>query len=391
MGVDVVDLGVISTDMLYFAVNELKADCGLTVTGSYTPGIFNGFKLVKNDGEPIFCENGLMDIKKLVEKANFNASGEKGEIDKVDVFDAYIKKILSFVDAKTIRGGNFRVVANMNNGVGGRVVSRLAKELNIELEKLNFEPDGTFPKGRPDPMIPELRTETRELVKTTEAHLGAAWDADADRCFLFDEYGRFVDAYYMSALLSRFLLKKHKGAAIVHDPRLIWAIDDTIKEYGGKVVTIRAGHSFIKEAMRKNDAIFASETSGHFYFKDYYYCDNGMIPFLMILEKMAKTGKKLSVLVDPIRFKYPVSEEVNFKVTDSRQVLKDLEDKNKEGKITHIDGLSVEYPGEWRFNIRASHTGEALVRLNVEAVSREILDPMKAEIIRDIKKDIALD
>jgi phosphomannomutase len=357
----------------------------MTITGSHNSAPYNGFKLVRAGSAPISGDSGLKEIAELVEKNEFTPLKEHGKIEKLDVTEDYIEKILSFIDIKAIKP--MKVVVNPNFGSGGIIVQKIADKLGIELVKLNFEPDGTFPKGRPDPMIPEIRLETSELVKSSGADMGVAWDSDADRCFWYDEKGRFVDGYYAGCVLSKIMLRKYPRAKIIHDPRLVWAAQDIIKENGGIPLVERAGHALIKERMRKEDAVFAFENSAHIYFKDYFYCDNGMIPWVIIMEEMSRTGLKLSDIVDPIRFKYPVSEEVNFKVKDPQAVIKDIEEHNKNAKLEYIDGVSVEYP-EWRFNIRPSNT-EPLIRLCVEAKSRDLLDRMKSEIIKDIKKDLA--
>lgn len=386
MGVDVVDLGVITTDMLYFAVGNYNLDGGIVVTGSHTPKQFNGFKMVKAGNLPISADSGIYEIRDLAVNNNFKVSNPTGTITKLEILDDYVDFLLTFVNVEEIN--KFKVVVNPNFGAASPVIEKIGNKLGLSLVKLNFEQDGNFPKGRPDPLIPELRMETSKLVKESKANLAAAWDADADRIYWYDEKGRFVDGCYEGSVLSQILLRKFPGEKIVHDIRLIWAAENTIKEAGGVPLKNKAGHSFIKERMREENAVFGFENSGHMFFRDYYYCDNGMLPWLMIMEEMSLSDSRLSEIVDPIRFKYPISEEVNFKVKNPQEIIEKIGEYYKDCKKDYTDGLSVDV-GHARFNLRASNTGEPLIRLNVEAASREILDPQKAKLISIIKKDLA--
>jgi phosphomannomutase len=274
-------------------------------------------------------------------------------------------------------------VANANFGMAGVALKKMLAGLPIEIVPLNFEPDGNFPKGRPDPMIPENRKETEELIKNGKADLGVAWDGDADRCFIFDENGEYVDGYYLTALLAEYFLKKNPGEKIISDPRLVWAIKDTVLGNKGIYLINKPGHAFIKDRLRAENAIFAGETSGHYYFRDNFYCDNGMIPFLIILQILNVGNIKMSELVKPLRSKYFISGEINKKVKNPDKILELAGKKYKDGKIEFIDGLSVEY-ADWRFNLRKSNT-EPLIRLNVEAKSQELVDEKVKELTKIIK------
>jgi phosphomannomutase len=379
MGVDVLDVTVITTDMLYFAVANYDLDGGIGITASHNPAEYNGMKMVKDNAKPISMDSGLAEIRDLAVKNEFETAEKQGSVEQKDILDDYVARLLTFIDKRLIR--QMKVVANPNFGAAGKVVEKLAQALNLEIIKLNFEEDGRFPKGKPDPSLIENRVETTEMIKKTVVDLGVTWDADADRCFFFDETGAFVDGYYETALLAQVVLEKYPGEKIIHDPRLIWATQDLVKEAGGVPLINKVGHSFIKERMRKEGAVFGGENSGHFYFKDFYYCDNGMIPFLLMLQKISETGKKLSELVNPLKERYPISGEINFKVADVQVKLKEIEEKYSDGKRERIDGVSVTY-SDWRFNVRASNT-EPLIRLNIEAKTKELVN-QKVEELTDL-------
>jgi len=326
-------------------------------------------------------DTGLADIRDLASKNDFKRADTPGSFVELDIIDDYIAKLLTFVDKGLISGK--KIVVNPNFGAAGKVVERLAGELGLELVKINFEEDGTFPKGRPDPMQEDNRRETTELIKKTGADFGVAWDADADRCFFFDETGVFVDCYYTIVLLSQIMLDKYPGGKIVHDPRLIWATQSIVREEGGIPFVNKAGNVFIKERMKKEDAVFGGETSGHFFFKDFYYCDNGMIPFLLVLQKLCESGKQLSELVKPIRLKYPSSKEKNFTVSDVESKIAEIKEKYSDAMIGEIDGVSVTY-ADWRFNVRGSNT-EPLMRLNLEAKTKELVEQKVEELTKIIE------
>lgn len=378
-GADVIDIGVITTDMMYFATAAYPdVDGGITISASHNPREYNGMKLMRKGAVSISGDTGIEDIKKFVIEGYIYKAETPGHIEQREILGDYLKKCVSMSDISAIKP--LKVAANGMFGPIIKIVRKLS--LPITLVTLNEEPDGSFPKGPPDPLLKENQTEISELVKTTKADLGVAWDGDADRFFIFDENGRWIPGYYMTAFLGADFARKIPGAKIIHDPRLTWATDEMVKETGGVPVESRVGHSFLKERMRKEDAVFAGETSGHYYFRDFYYADNGLIPFLLILEIVSKSGKKTSEMFDPYFSKYFISGEINTKLDPGRNsadILAQLEEKYGDAKTEYIDGLSVEYP-DWRANIRASNT-EPLLRLNVEGRSQNIVDQKTQEIL----------
>jgi phosphomannomutase len=383
-GVDVVDIGMVSTDMLYFAVASLGLDGGIIISASHNPREYNGMKLAREKAIPISGDTGIEDIKNSVVAGYEYKALDVGKVSKQDITEDYLKKCLSFVDLSKIKP--LKVVANAMFGKALELVDLM--KLPIEITKMNEKPDGTFPKGQPDPLQPANQKETIELIENQHPDLGVAWDADADRCFFFDETGRFIYPYYVSALLSEYFCKKNPGATIVHDIRLKWAIEDRVKAAGGKTVAIKAGRAYFNPEMMRDDAVFASETSGHYYFKDFYYCDNGLIPFLLMLEIISESGKKVSELFDEYFESFPVSGEINTKAAEQSQVAPLLEKieqhfaANKDAKIDKTDGISIETK-DWRANIRGSNT-EPLIRVNVEARDKKTLDAATQEVLRFI-------
>lgn len=381
-GCDVIDIDTISTDMLYFAVAYYDYGGGITISASHNPKEYNGMKFVRENSVAVSADTGIMDMKEEVLKNEQIIEPEKGEVSKKDILDDYVKHCLSFVDVKAIKP--LKIVANANFGMAGIALKKMLADLPIEIVPLNFEPDGNFPKGRPDPMIPENRKETTELIKSSGANLGVAWDADADRCFIFDENGEVVDGYYLTAILTKILLSKNKsGEKIIYEPRLSWAVKDAIAEFGGIPIYNKVGHAFIKDRMRRDNILFAGEITGHFYFRDNFFCDNGMIPLLIILETLSRDGAKISDLAKPYREKYFISGEINTKVKDPDKIINTVMKKYSDGTVDLIDGVGVEYK-EWRFNLRKSNT-EPLIRLNIEAKSQELVDEKVKELTKLIK------
>lgn len=376
-GADVVDIGTCSTDMYYFAVANYGFDGGMMISASHNDKQYNGIKMVREKSIPISGDAGIKDIKKLV-LDNFSYKGDKkGEIEKINLLDNYVEKILSFIEPKKIK--KFKTVADANFGMAGKVLEKISEKLPMDIIKLNFEPDGNFPKGKPDPLIAENRKETQELVVKSKADFGVAWDADADRCFFIDEKGEFVEGSYVSAILAKIMLAKNPGAKILSDPRIIGPIKNTAEVAGGQLILNKVGHSFIKEKMREIDAVYAGENSGHYYFKNFFYCDNGMIPLLLMMEYLSETNQKLKDLNDYYRKNFPVSGEINLEVKEITPIFKKLQEKYADGEQDLIDGLSVTYP-DWRFNLRASNT-EPVVRLNIEADKKELLEEKKKELL----------
>jgi len=383
-GIDVIDIGTISTDMLYFTVAKYGYSGGMTISASHNPKEYNGMKFVRAKAIAISADTGIMDMRDQVLKNEQIMESEKGDITKKEILADYVKHCLSFIDPKAIKP--MKIVANANFGMAGKALNKILEFLPVEIIPLDFEPNGNFPKGKPDPMLVERRQETENLVKQEKVDLGAAWDADADRIFLFDENGQYIDNYFLSAILDKILLGRSKktGEKVIYDPRQNWAVIDTIKAMGGEPIINKVGHSFIKDRLREENALCAGEITGHFYFRDNFFCDNGMIPLLLILEKLSNENIKASDLVKPFKNKYFFSPEISQPITaDADKILANIEKKYKDGEILHVDGLSVEY-SDWRFNLRKSNT-EPLIRLNVEAKSQVLVDEKVKELLKLIK------
>lgn len=368
-GVDVLDLGLAGTEEIYFATSHLQTDGGIEVTASHNPIDYNGMKLVRESSKPIGAETGLQDIEKLVRADNFQSSSKAGEIKRISVQKAYIEHLLSYINPENIRP--LKIVANSGNGTAAPTVDALEKalhalEIPIELIKIHHEPDSTFPNGIPNPMIIENQKSTSEAVIKHGADLGLAWDGDFDRCFFFDEKGEFIEGYYIVGLLAEAFLKKFPGEKIVHDPRVTWNTIDIVKANGGTPVLSKCGHAYIKQVMREQDAIYGGEMSAHHYFRDFFYCDSGMIPWLLIAELISVKQQTLSSMVTDRIAKFPSSGEINRQVDDADKVLATVEKlfATKALHVDKLDGLSMEFK-DWRFNLRKSNT-EPLVRLNVE-------------------------
>lgn len=376
-GVDVVDLGLISTDTLYFAVPFLGADGGLQATASHNPKEFGGLKMVREQGRPISGDTGIYEIRDMVVSDQWQVtSDKKGNLTEKNISDDYFKHVLKSFDVSSFKP--LKIVANPNFGMAGVAIKKLKELLPVEfIEVINGELDGTFPKGRPDPLVPENRGEIEAEIKKLHPDLGVAWDADADRCFFFDEQGTFVTPAYASALFAEYYLQKNPGAKILHDTRVVRVIDDAVKKNGGQIVMNKAGHSFIKERMINEQIVFGCETSGHYYFKDNYYLDNGLFPFLAMLDILSKANRPFSEVLKPLREQCYISEEINTKF-NNQNILEDIKQHYRDAQIDNIDGYDFNYP-DWRFNVRKSNT-ENLLRLNMEANSQQLLDEKLAEV-----------
>ena len=363
-GVDVIDIGIGGTELVYFATFHEKLDGGIMVTASHNPPDYNGMKFVREESRPISADTGLQEIRALAEQNEFAEAASKGSVTKLDIMSDYIQHLLSYVDTETL--SPLKIVVNAGNGGAGPIVDLLEGALPFEFIKLHHEPDGTFPNGVPNPMVEANRQSTIDRIKETGADLGIAWDGDYDRCFFFDEQGRFIEGYYIVGLLAQSFLSNSPGERIVHDPRLTWNTLEVVQQAGGEAVQSKSGHAFIKQIMREHDAVYGGEMSAHHYFRDFSYADSGMIPWLLVAEIMSRTGKSLSALVDARMALFPASGEINRKVDDADEVLERVESLYAEDAVTvdHADGVSVEF-SDWRFNLRASNT-EPLVRLNVE-------------------------
>lgn len=378
-GTKVVDIGQCGTEMIYFATAHLKADGGIMITASHNPKEYNGMKLVRRDARPISADTGLKEIGEMAAAQNFVhqlVPGKTlGAAEKMDIMPAYIEHLLSYVDVKALKP--MKIVANPGNGGAGPVVKELAKHLPFEFITLNDTPDGSFPNGVPNPLLLPNREATAKVVREQGADLGIAWDGDFDRCFLFDEKAEFIEGYYIVGLLAEAFLRKEPGAKIMFDPRLTWNTEEILQREGGVPVRCKSGHAFMKECMRNNGVLYGGEMSAHHYFRDFSYCDSGMIPWLLVTELLCRTGKTLSQLVGERMDMYPCSGEINRKVEDSAAVLAELGKRYADGEQDHLDGLSVAYD-TWRFNVRVSNT-EPVMRLNVETKGDKELLAAKTE------------
>ena len=384
-GTKVIDIGQCGTEMIYFATAHLNADGGIMVTASHNPKEYNGMKLVRKDARPISGDTGLKEIGEMAVASNFvhaQVAGKTlGELEKVDIVPAYIEHLLSYVDKSALKP--MKIVANPGNGGAGPIMKELAKHLPFEIISIFDEPDGSFPNGVPNPILMPNREATAKVVRETGADLGIAWDGDFDRCFLFDENAEFIEGYYIVGLLAEVFLLKEPGAKIMYDPRLTWNTEAILERDGGVPVRCKSGHAFMKECMRQNEVLYGGEMSAHHYFRDFSYCDSGMIPWLLVAELMCRSGKKLSELVGARVDMFPCSGEINRKVEDSAAILAALEAKYADGEQDKMDGLSVVY-ADWRFNVRTSNT-EPVMRLNVETKGdKELLAAKTAEILEII-------
>ena len=384
-GTKVIDIGQCGTEMIYFATAHLNADGGIMVTASHNPKEYNGMKLVRKGARPISGDTGLKEIGEMAVASNFvhaQVAGKTlGELEQVDIVPAYIEHLLTYVDKSALKP--MKIVANPGNGGAGPIMKELAKHLPFEFISIFDEPDGSFPNGVPNPILMPNREATAKVVRETGADLGIAWDGDFDRCFLFDENAEFIEGYYIVGLLAEVFLLKEPGAKIMYDPRLTWNTEAILERDGGVPVRCKSGHAFMKECMRQNEVLYGGEMSAHHYFRDFSYCDSGMIPWLLVAELMCRSGKKLSELVGARVDMFPCSGEINRKVEDSAAILEALEAKYADGEQDKMDGLSVAY-ADWRFNVRTSNT-EPVMRLNVETKGdKELLAAKTAEILEII-------
>lgn len=383
-GADAIDIGLCGTEMVYFSTPHFNADGGIMITASHNPPEYNGMKFVKKNSVPVGYDSGLNKIEQMIISDDIgNVNSEKGKVTRVGVMKSFISNLSQFYEAEKI--APLKVVVNAGNGCVGPALDAIEPNLSIQMIKLFHEPDSDFPNGVPNPMLEENRKPTIEAILENKADLGVAWDGDYDRCFFFDEKGNFIEGYYIVGLLSKSILKNHPGEKIVHDPRLIWNTLNIVKQYGGNAVVSKSGHAFIKEKMREVDAIYGGEMSAHHYFRDNAYSDSGMIPFFLILQLMSEEKKKLSELVNEMIESYPCSGEINSTIDDPEGKIKEIEEKYSDGKIDHLDGVSVEY-SDWRFNLRPSNT-EPIIRLNVESKGDKDLMMKKTQELLKIIRD----
>ncbi len=386
-GCDVYDIGQCGTEMIYFATGFHGFDGGIMITASHNPKEYNGMKFVREGSRPVSPKTGLLDIKAAVEDETRDWSFRKatGTIYKIDIQPDYIKCLLSYVDVRNLKP--LKIVINTGNGAAGPIINELEKFLPFEIVKVHNNTNGYFPNGVPNPLLQDARHETANAVIESGAVCGIAFDGDFDRCFLFDERGNFIEGYYMVGLLAEAFLKKDNTAKIIHDPRAIWNTIDIVKSYGGTPIMCRSGHNYMKETLRAENAVYGGEFASHHYFRDFYYCDSGMIPWLLILELLSKADEPLSALMADRIAKHPVSGEVNTKVAGVdkvKEIMAKIEQLYSNGTVNHVDGLSVDFD-DWRFNLRGSQT-EPYIRLNVESRGdKALMETKRDELLAVIR------
>ena len=387
-GAEVLDLGMVGTEMVYFAVGSLGLDGGIAVTASHNPKQYTGMKIVREGALPVGGESGLLDIRdravELVEnRGQTPVEGLEEKIQSYDIWPAYVDRVLSFVDVDEIKP--LRVVIDAANGMGGAMLPPVLERLPIEAVRCYFDPDGTFPNHEPNPLLPENREFIVQKTLEERADLGVAFDGDADRCFFVDDTGEFVPGDFATALLAESILEKEPGAKIIYDVRASWAVPEMIERAGGVPLINRVGHAFIKQRMREEGAVFGGEVSGHYYFRDFSQADSGVVPFLLMLELVSRRGQKLSEILRPFRERYFITGELNTPVPDVALKLQELKERfGPQGEVSHLDGISVN--GEdWHFNVRPSNT-EPLLRLNLEARSEELMEEKRDEVLEVIRE-----
>jgi len=366
-GADVIDLGLCGTEEIYFATSHLNVDGGIEVTASHNPIDYNGMKLVREESRPISGDTGLRNIQKLAEANDFPAvdPARRGGYQRDSVLEAYVQHLLSYVNVAGLKP--LKLVVNAGNGAAGHVIDALEPHLPFEFVKIHHQPDPSFPNGIPNPLLHENRAATSEAVKAAGADMGIAWDGDFDRCFLFDERGEFTEGYYIVGLLAEAFLRKAPGSNIIHDPRLTWNTMDIVQKLGGKPIVCKTGHAYIKERMRQEDAVYGGEMSAHHYFRDFAYCDSGMIPWLLVAELIGKKGQSLSQQLEERIARFPSPGEINSRVDNAEAAIEKVYQHycDQALKVERIDGISMEFE-DWRFNLRMSNT-EPVVRFNGES------------------------
>ncbi len=386
-GCDVYDIGMGGTEEIYHATSEFNLDGGIMVTASHNPIEYNGLKFVRNESRPVSGDTGFFDIQAVADSNDFPPTKKKGIKNTLEARPAYIKHLLSYIDLGKLKP--LRIVCNAGNGGAGLIIDQLEKYLPFEFIKVNHEPDGTFPNGIPNPLIPERREASIAAIKEHKADLGISWDGDFDRCFFFDESGHFIEGYYIVGLLAQAFLDKNPSEKIIYDPRLTWNTQDVVTKAGGTPIMSKTGHAFIKERLREENAVYGGEMSAHHYFRDFAYCDSGMIPWLLVTELLSSTGNSLSSLVKDRVSAFPCSGEINFRVKDAKACLAAIEEKYSPKALVkdQTDGIGLEFEN-WRFNVRTSNT-EPLLRLNVESRADKSLMKEKTEEISQLIKSLS--
>jgi phosphomannomutase len=385
-GADVVDYGMIPTDVIYFAVASDGLDGGVQVTASHNPKQYNGMKMVRKEAFPLSGEAGISDIRDMIAGDTLPpAAARPGRVTKKDVVAPYVDHVMSFIDPHVVRP--FNVVLDAGSGMGGLIAPKLFDRLPCRTTRLCFDIDGRFPNHEANPLIEENRRDIVERVVADRADIGIAWDGDADRCFFIDGQGEFISGDFITALLAEAFLLKHPGSTVIYDLRASHAVRDVVARYGGSSLMNRVGHAFFKRRMRETNAIFGGEVTGHYYFRDNFFADNGFIPALLLLELMSKKGRSLEQLVQPLKQKYFISGEINTKLAGLDAVpakLDEISARYRDGRQSMLDGISVEYD-DWHFNVRPSNT-EPLIRLNLEATSQSLMERKRDEVIALIRE-----
>jgi phosphomannomutase/phosphomannomutase/phosphoglucomutase len=392
-GSDVIDIGTTGTEEVYFAVFHLGVDGGIEVTASHNPMDYNGMKLVRRDSAPVSGDSGLREIQQIAERNEFMQVNRQGNYCELDTLTPYVDHLFTYIDPALLRP--LKLVVNSGNGASGHVIDAIEARFNqlnvpVTFIKVQHEPDGHFPNGIPNPLLPECRQATADAVIAHQADFGIAWDGDFDRCFLFDEQGQFIEGYYIVGLLAEAFLQKRTGEKIIHDPRLTWNTIAIVQENGGIPIQSKTGHAFIKERMRLENALYGGEMSAHHYFRDFAYCDSGMIPWLLVAELVSRRAKPLSELVRARQQAFPCSGELNYKVADAAAIREKIaaffgtnqSNESQTANIDYTDGLSMEF-ADWRFNLRSSNT-EPLLRLNVETRANQALLTQKVRLLESL-------
>jgi phosphomannomutase len=388
-GTDVIDIGLVGTEMVYFAVGALGLEGGIAVTASHNPKEYTGMKIVRRGALPVGGDSGLLDVRDkamallAMPRGQAPKQGQRGHVREEDIWPAYVDRVLSFVDASEI--APLRVVVDAANGMAGVMLPPVLERLpTVDVVRCHFEPDGTFPNHEPNPLLPENREFIVSRTVEEGTDLGVAFDGDADRCFFVDDTGEFVPGDFATALFAEAVLEREPGAKVIYDVRASWAVPETIERCGGVALVNRVGHAFIKHRMRKEDAAFAGEVSGHYYFRDFSQADSGVVPFLLMLELVSRKGRKLSEILRPYRERYFITGELNTPVADVAVALQELKERFRpEGEVSHLDGISV-VASDWHFNVRPSNT-EPLLRLNLEARSPELMERKRDEVLAVIR------
>ncbi len=381
-GADVIDLGLVGTEMVYFAVGNLGLEGGIMVTASHNPKEYIGMKIVRRGALPVGGESGLLDVRDRAVKGEWR-DATRGTITEANVWDAYVECVLGFIDPAAIKP--LKIVVDAANGMAGVMLPRVLDRLpQVEVVRCYFEPDGSFPNHEPNPLLPENRDFIIEKTRSEGADFGVAYDGDADRCFFVDETGEFIPGDFTTALFAETMLGREPGGTVIYDVRASWAVPKAIEAAGGVALANRVGHAFIKQRMRDVDAVFAGEVSAHYYFRDFTKADTGVVPFLLMLEIVSKRGQKVSEILAPLRSTYFLTGEINTPVVDVPLKLQEIKERYRtEGKVSHLDGLSID-ADDWHMNIRPSNT-EPLLRLNLEALSQELMEKKRDEVLELIR------